>query len=73
MRQRRVAAGKGLSNGLSTTIKLVRHSCFFAECSFPDAVVLQVHEAGNIYSASLLICRVFFSCCGSVASPQAAV
>jgi hypothetical protein len=30
-------------------------------------------EAGNIYSALLLICRVLFSCCESVASPQATV
>jgi hypothetical protein len=42
---------------------------------------LYADEAGHIisvlllicaaYSALLLICRVFFSCCGSVASPQA--
>jgi hypothetical protein len=33
MRRRRVAAGNGLSTGLSTTIKYVRRSCSSAECS----------------------------------------
>jgi hypothetical protein len=37
MRQRRVAAGSGLSTDLSTTIKYVRRSCSSAECSSPDA------------------------------------
>jgi len=34
---------------------------------------LRGDKAGYIYSALLLIFPVFFSCCGGVASPQAAV
>jgi len=37
MRQRRVAAGNGLSTGLSTTIKYVRRSFSSVECSSLDA------------------------------------
>jgi hypothetical protein len=33
------------------------------------APFLCADEAGNIYSSLLLICRIIFSCCGSVASP----
>jgi hypothetical protein len=35
MRQRRVAAGNGLSTGQSTTAKYVRRSCSSAECFSP--------------------------------------
>jgi hypothetical protein len=34
---------------------------------------LRADEAGYIYYVLLIICRLFFSCCGSVASPQEAV
>jgi hypothetical protein len=43
---------------------------FFSCCdsiASPQATVLCADEAGNIYSVLPLICRVFFSCYGSIA------
>jgi hypothetical protein len=46
---------------------------FCENAASTQATALCADEAGNACSVLLLICRVFFSCCGSVAWPQVAV
>jgi hypothetical protein len=75
MRQRRVAAGNGLScvaagsglgAGLGTTITYVRPKLRPTNPPVEDVSphvlpCLCAHEVGYIYPVPLLICRVFFS------------
>jgi hypothetical protein len=72
MQQRRVAAGNRLSTGLGTMIKYVRRTASGAAGYGLGTSIKYLHaQEVPITSNCRLICRVFFSCCGSVAWPQA--
>ena len=83
MRQRRVAEGKGLGTGLSTTAKYVRRTASGAAGNGLGITIKYLRRirngaAGNGLGTKTnfcdnncrLICRVVLSCCGSVAWPQ---
>ena len=88
MRQRRVAAGSGLRTALSTTIKYVRRTASGAVGNGLDTLIKYLRRtrngaSGNEIGTTIkhvhvanncrLNCRVPFTCCGSVAWPQATV
>jgi hypothetical protein len=67
------AAGTGGATTAKTCVcaaKLRRSLQLFESTSPRGALCFCADEAGNIYYVLLLIYRVFFSCCGIVASTQ---
>jgi hypothetical protein len=81
------AAGNGTGAGLSTTTKYVRNTTSGAAGNGVGTTLKYMRRIRNSAAGSglgttikvpvtnncRLICRVFFSCCGSVAWPQATV